>query len=250
MSNSGKVCEAISLVRQMACGKEKIDPFFVCKLFGIVVIDTYKLDKEGYFVCKNGYKLIFVSSNVINQHRKEFIVAHELGHYLMHGNQLYGCTNIGLVQNQQINTPMQEKEANEFASELLLPTELLKKQLPLKQLSFDVVIEIANIYDVSVTMTAIKAIQNSKSEDEILLCYEEGILKWFASTNKNIKLAQIPARCPMDLDSNSNYGNVTMFWDDIFVGSVQQEVFRTYGEQYLVLLSGNEWNESDSDGWY
>ena len=133
---------------------------------------------------------------------------------------------------------------------MLLPTELLKKQLPLKQLSFDVVIEIANIYDVSVTMTAIKAIQNSKSEDEILLCYEEGILKWFASTNKNIKLAQIPARCPMDLDSNSNYGNVTMFWDDIFVGSVQQEAFRTYGEQYLVLLSGNEWNESDSDGWY
>ena len=53
----------------------------------------------------------------------------------------------------------------------------------------------------------------------------------------------------MHLDSNSNYENVAIYWDDIYIGGVKQEVFRTYGEQYLVLLSGNEWNESDNDYW-
>ena len=46
----------------------------------------------------------------------------------------------------------------------------------------------------------------------------------------------------MELDVNSNYPSLVGYWDDLYVGAVSQEVFHPFGNQYLVLLAGNEWN--------
>lgn len=233
---------AIDFVYQIVGKISSIDPYFLCEVFGISVIDNYPLEKDGYLICSDGLKLIFVSNEISNRHRKRFVIAHEIGHFLMHREQMYCCSEISVNQPQRINTPIQEQQANEFASEILLPTNDFISRLPAGHISFALIREMANLYDVSVTMTAMKAVKNSNTEEEILLCYENNRLKWYATGNREIHPSQVPTRCPVELDVNSNYPSVIGCWDDLYVGAVAQEVFHPFGNQYLVLLAGHEWN--------
>ena len=145
---------AIDFVYQIVGKISSIDPYFLCKIFGISVIDNYPLEKDGYLICSDGLKLIFVSNEISNRHRKRFVIAHEIGHFLMHREQMYCCSEISVNQPQRINTPIQEQQANEFASEILLPTNDFISRLPAGHISFALIREMANLYDVSVTMTA------------------------------------------------------------------------------------------------
>ncbi len=54
----------------------------------------------------------------------------------MHQNCMYGCTNVSLASSLRMNTPIQEKEANDFATELLLPEEELATLIPNRSLTF------------------------------------------------------------------------------------------------------------------
>jgi Zn-dependent peptidase ImmA (M78 family) len=233
---------AIDFVYHIIGKTNSIDPYFLCEILGIGVIDSYYLEKDGYLICSDGLKLIFVSNKISNRHRKRFVVAHEIGHFLMHREQMYCCSEISVNQPQRVNTPIQEQQANEFASEILLPTNDFIDRLPTDHISFALICKIAKTYDVSVTMAAIKAVKNSKTEEEMLLCYENNRLKWYATGNKEIRPSQVPIKCPMELDVNSNYSSVVGYWEDLYIGAVSQEVFHPFGNQFLVLLSGREWN--------
>mgnify|MGYP005756518663 CR=1 FL=1 len=233
---------AIDFVYQIVGKTNGIDPYFLCEILGISIIDNCNLEKDGYLICSDGLKLIFVSNKINNRHRKRFVIAHEIGHFLMHREQLYCCSEISVNQPQKVNTPIQEQQANEFASEILLPTNDFIGRLPAGHISFALICKMAYIYDVSVTMTAMKAVKNSNTEEEILLCYENNRLKWYATGNREIYPSQVPIRCPMELDVNSNYPSLIGYWDDLYVGAVSQEVFHPFGNQYLVLLAGHEWN--------
>lgn len=74
-----------------------------------------------------------------------------------------------------------EKEANAFASELLLPSIQLQKELNKRQVSFEIIDTIASKYGISRTATAIKCVECSPTESELLVCYVDGRVKWFAS---------------------------------------------------------------------
>lgn len=237
-----EIQSALEFVYSIFGEKKRIDLYLLCKIFGIIVIDNHALDKDGYLICANGLKLIFVSSMIRNTHRKRFVIAHEIGHFLMHRDQLYCCDEIRMNQPPKVNTTSQEMQANEFASELLLPTDELIAYLPNKHISFALISKLANMYDVSVTMTAIKAVKNSSTEDEILLCYENNQLKWYATGNTSVRYSRIPVRCPIELEYCSSNSRVSGYWDDLFNGYVSQEIFKPYGNQYLVLLAGEEWN--------
>lgn len=240
-----EIQSALEFVYSITGKKNRIDLYLLCKILGIIVIENHALDKDGYLICANGLKIIFVSSRITNTHRKRFVIAHEIGHFLMHREQLYCCNEIRMNQPPKINTSSQEMQANEFASELLLPTDELIANLPNKHISFALISNLARMYDVSVTMTAIKAVKNSNTEDEILLCYESNQLKWYATGNSSVRYCRIPARCPIELEYCSSISRVSGYWDDLFSGSVSQEIFKPYGKQYLVLLAGEEWNNSE-----
>lgn len=156
------------------------NPYDLCKELEIEVVDNCELHKDAYFVCQEGLKLIFVNSCIKNRHRKKFVTAHEIGHYFLHQDKLYCCNNISeinLSSSIKVNSSSQEYEANTFASEYVLPTTLLQEKLPNREIHFSDIFTIANEFDVSVTLTAIKSIQYSKTESESLLCYENNRLK-------------------------------------------------------------------------
>ena len=189
MSNMS-VSEALSFVNQIFLNKP-ISPLDVCNEFGIRVVLDKPLNKDGYLVCAGGQKLIFVSSRITNEHRQSFITAHEIGHYLLHSGQLYGCSNISEAKALIINSRDQESEANAFASELLLPKESLLKYIPSRRLCFDDIRKIATFFNTSITFSALKSVQCSKTEEEILLCYDGQRLKWYSLANNAVRRSQV-----------------------------------------------------------
>ena len=78
--------------------------------------------------------------------RKNFTIAHELGHYLLGHNAENGYTVLLRNTDEMIKTP-QEREANCFAANLLVPEPFLREYL--EKYSFATDPQLANIFGVS-----------------------------------------------------------------------------------------------------
>ena len=236
---SQKLMNTIEFVSGMSENRYPINPVLICEQLGIKIINNYPLEKDGYLICQNGKKVILINSNISNCHRQNFIAAHELGHFLLHRNQLYSCDHISATSNHNINSHTQEKEANEFASELLIPHKELVKHIPTRSILRSDILNIANEFDVSITHAAIQAVLSSNAENEILACYDQGKLKWYTTASRRIYPRMVPKYCPVDLDVAQQEVDITGAWDDLYQGSVHQENIYTYGRQHLILLSGD-----------
>lgn len=232
-----KCTQAFAFVNEILNHPEKINPYELCEMFGIEVISDKPIHQDGYLVCCDGMKLIFISARITNPHRRKFIIAHELGHFLMHRDGLFCCSNITDYGSTIVNSSMQENEANSFASELLLPIVELKGMLPCEPVNFSIITGIAERFDVSVTHAAMQAVRSSNAENEVLLCYDGQKLKWYATANSGIYYSKIPKNCPVDIASSSSSIDISGAWTSLYSGSVHQEIFHTYANQNLVLLS-------------
>ena len=151
-----------------------------CECIGIRIIDYRSLHVDGY-LCKDGSnKYIFVNAD-LNERQKNFVIAHELGHYFLHTDKILQiCSGIikGFDGHQVVATA--ESEANQFAAELLLPTECIKKEVSRLPLSFEKIAEISDKYSVSLTSAAIKCVECSSTENEMLICYKNKYVQWVA----------------------------------------------------------------------
>ena len=65
--------------------------------------------------------------------RQRFTIAHELGHLILHRNELFHVDESPVIrfrnEESSLATNAEEIEANQFASELLMPDHLLSKEL-------------------------------------------------------------------------------------------------------------------------
>lgn len=90
------------------------NPYTIAKQLGIIVLEEELGSINGYYNEVMGYKFIHVNSELPDYH-KRFVVAHELGHALLHPNFNY-CF---LKNHTLLNIDRYEKEANIFAIELI-----------------------------------------------------------------------------------------------------------------------------------
>ena len=234
-----KISNAIEIISSFSEQRYPVNLDYICQELGIKVKKDQPLGKDGYLVCGNGKKIILVNNQITNRHRQNFVIAHELGHFLLHRNQLYSCDHISDVGNQNINSQQQEAEANEFANELLIPSTELAKHIPVGPISFSDIFNIADTFDISVTHAAMQAVMASNSESEVLICYEGQRRKWYKTAHRYTYSRMVPNYCPVNFLSAKSGTDITGAWTTLYHGSVHQEVFCPYGNQYLVLLSGN-----------
>src|SRR5436190_24367876 len=80
---------------------------------------------EGRMVMKNGKSIVSLNSNIEFPQRKRFVLAHELGHILLHGG-VAATFSDDYSTLEGYRHGQQEIEANNFASELLMPPGLFK----------------------------------------------------------------------------------------------------------------------------
>ena len=80
---------------------------------------------SGMAMVKNGRKLVWVNS-LHHPNRQRFTLAHEIGHHVLHADKLAEAVHVdkNLLRRDALSsqgTATEEIEANNFASELLMP---------------------------------------------------------------------------------------------------------------------------------
>ena len=109
-----------------------------------IEVKTESVDKDlsGFLFRepKSGRAVIGVNSNH-HKNRQTFTIAHELGHYLLHEAETVHLDSKSSGYTLQLRSPasatgenINEREANLFAAELLMPARLLEKELRNKDL--------------------------------------------------------------------------------------------------------------------
>lgn len=92
------------------------DPYEIANNLGIeVIFRSYSLSTKGYFTKILGYPFIVINSN-LNERDKLIVMAHELGHAILHGEE-----DIFLIRKHTLFAvgPL-EVQSNQFAAELLI----------------------------------------------------------------------------------------------------------------------------------
>jgi len=115
--------EIIKKAKDLGIGIFPLDIYCVIKkIFSIKIYETdIGKDVSGFLEKIGNTWAIYVNRNE-SEYRKRFTLAHELGHYILHRE----IPNNSLAFRDQIffrdeNTSPQEKEANKFAANLLMP---------------------------------------------------------------------------------------------------------------------------------
>lgn len=110
----------------------------------IVQSSNSSSDISGFITYENSRTIIGVNS-AHSETRQRFTIAHELGHYLLHphSNQVHVDKRFHAQFRDSLSskgTDKQEREANLFAAEILMPRFLLQNDLSLVS-SFDLLEE-------------------------------------------------------------------------------------------------------------
>jgi Zn-dependent peptidase ImmA (M78 family) len=109
--------------------------------------------------------------------RQRFSGGHELGHWLLDRGQVsFSCTAKMFAGEWRENNP--ERRANLYATELLLPEFMFKPRAKNKPVTFAVVEELAGVFKMSLTATAIRLVEHG-SFPAMIVCNELGNRKWF-----------------------------------------------------------------------
>jgi len=82
-----------------------------------------KTIQSQLIITEDGYASVFVSSSIEDENYINFLLAHELGHYVLHYD-----TDVSFSFISRIYKTRLEKEANLFACELLMSNENIKQQ--------------------------------------------------------------------------------------------------------------------------
>ena len=122
--------------------------------------------------------LIAVRRSIKEAGRKNFTIAHELGHLLLPGHDESIVCRQGEVEAWDGKTlSPQEIEANVFAGELLLPTPVLAQRVIGREPSFDLVEQLARQFSTSLTATAYRVVEVTSCACAVVWS-EDGVTKW------------------------------------------------------------------------
>lgn len=90
-------------------------------------------------------KVIYINSTD-SEERQRFTLAHELGHYVYnHDEDKFGLN----YRDSDHERNSAERQANDFASEILIPSPILRKKLNKYSDARPTILEIANLFGVS-----------------------------------------------------------------------------------------------------
>lgn len=111
--------------------------------------------------------------------RINFTLGHELGHYLLHRNELdeFKCAQGDLLDYDSPDSRQREKEANRFASYLLMPIDDFRCQVQGEKITADLLGHCADRYEVSFTAAALKWVEFT-DEAALLVVARDDFICW------------------------------------------------------------------------
>jgi len=151
-------------------------------------------------------KLIVLNPNIDNEKRKRFTLAHEIGHLLIHHNAYLCNKDCFRAYKTQSN---EEREANDFAAELLLPQNEVSQILNSDDLTFELIKNVAEKYNTSLFVAGIRLAQLFK--DNAMLVVHDGYrVSWkVPSNNCFLKISDIIAPNVLANKTNDNNRHIS-----------------------------------------
>ncbi len=146
-----------------------------------ILIKEEQIDgAEGRILMNQDSGIITLNSNINYYLKKRFILAHELGHFELHRNLKKGFTDNDetLNHSSQQYFSQEEIEANEFAAEFLMPSQLFKKECKGKVFNHKVIEHLASKFQVSKTASILKFVING-NHPVFVVCCQDNKMKWF-----------------------------------------------------------------------
>ncbi|MCY1516850.1 hypothetical protein D9M68_515080 [compost metagenome] len=134
--------------------------------------------KEGEIITLKGRSIITVNSLIDFESKKRFAAAHELGHFEMHKDlyPIISDTTEDLLKWFQGG--VHEIEANEFAAEFLMPSEIFYKECERKVFGPELIDHLSKRFKVSKTAAILKFVKAGNHPVCIIYC-KSNKMKWF-----------------------------------------------------------------------
>ena len=149
---------------------------------GVLVVVGGVTGCEARLVRKGKKGIIRVSSNIPEVGRQRFAVAHDLGHWELHdSSQWFVCSASDLRDYDR--SPV-EIEANTFASELLMPSHLIRPRCQKAAPSLQLLRELAEDFTVSLTAAGIRFIRECRHECVLVASQNRQIRWWVRGTDR------------------------------------------------------------------
>lgn len=144
---------------------------------GAIIQEANITGALGRIVFGKNTAIITVSKNISNPGQKRFVIAHELGHFKLHKNlrRIYNCNETAFLEWNKRGS--HETEANQFASELLMPRTIFQEKCKGKKFSMQLVKDLAGEFNTSITSTAIKYSQHGVYPIAVIFS-RKNIVKW------------------------------------------------------------------------
>ena len=120
---------------------------------------------------------IFVSSKA-RPERRRFTIAHELGHFILHraSQPSFLCDKESIYSGID-NLKQIEREADDFASNLLMPGDMLRDRIAGKRIDFHLIGDLAKEFGVSLESMSIRIVKYTEQR-AMLVYWDHGFLKY------------------------------------------------------------------------
>jgi Zn-dependent peptidase ImmA (M78 family) len=150
---------------------------------GVLVLDDRLVGAEARLLRRSGAGLIRVDSQIPEPGRRRFAIAHELGHWALHGgvSQLESCTGAAI---HGYAGSREEIEASCFAASLLMPPKFMRSRYTGAP-TLRLVREAAEELGTTLSATAVRIVETT--EDACLVVFsstEDGVVRWWRRSRK------------------------------------------------------------------
>ena len=124
---------------------------------------------------KKGDWCISYDEDVVVPGRINFTLAHELGHYFCHRQRQaeFRCSQGAMLDYYGEESGQMEKEANVFASYLLMPATDFRQQIDGQTVTLELLGEVADRYQTSFTATALKWLEITEEAAMLVVARDE-----------------------------------------------------------------------------
>jgi len=206
MKNRRGSTRAKQFLNEIGMGEiSKIPMKRIVSSLGAIYIEEPINNSDGKIIRGKSKAIIKVNSEIPYDERKRFTAAHEVGHLLMHDkldlevhDENSNTLNWFKNAENQAKKGKQEWEANDFASELLMPEKLFREEASKEAFSPKLVKNLANRFKTSITSTIYRILDLDVHPLFIVYIYKGKVKYWKKSNDFWVKVKENTTQTPPD----------------------------------------------------
>lgn len=196
-----------------------------------IILEEKKIsNSDGRIVFGKSKTKISINSQIKSIGRRRFTLAHELGHFELHHNLNTHLEDNALTLDYFKNGG-QEYEANQFATELLMPSKYFADYTHGKRFSPDLIRDIADHFKTSITSATFRYLELGQHPIFLFYCRDRKVVYWKNTYNYFRKVKDITKlQPPTDSVAMEFFNNGTIYRKNESAQEIQKSTWFEIGE--------------------